>query len=356
MTPNRYVFLIVAALLFGPAAPGMCQGGPKKNILTPAEEKEIKGYTINLKQLLQRVKENIDRIKREFADREKEGRNVDRELMIRRYVEKGDELYRAGKFGEAQAEWEKALAISENPEMKEYIRKSVQRAVEEKKRLEKEDEERLKIRKEEELQRLDRIRAQVAPPPKETRPVKKEAPIALPQAPAPQGKPGKPFSLRETAPQETPAPVYEKAPRVSEADEIKKYEEAPPAEKKTEPVRQIEEQPAIAEETAKPAAEPQPEPILQEKPAPQEKYMPQQETAQEDISGFPVNKNILLIIIALLALVFWLILKIAGTRAVPPSKAAEGVVRQQTADSFEPRDLKKFLKRQYEDKDKDLFK
>lgn len=92
------------------------------------EKPDLRGYTYNLKRLLELAQENIRRVDEEIIQTEVRKRNEGREARIKESFEKGNQLYQGGKLREAKKEWENAVAISKDPEMKSYIRESDKQA------------------------------------------------------------------------------------------------------------------------------------------------------------------------------------------------------------------------------------
>ncbi|MFH1190228.1 MAG: hypothetical protein V1682_06010 [Candidatus Omnitrophota bacterium] len=96
-------------------------------------EKTLPSYNANLKKIIEEVERNIARIDGELKKREAVKRNEDREAEVREYFEAGNKLRDEGKFEEAKAEWEKALDITRDPEMRGYIKQSEAKARKEEK-------------------------------------------------------------------------------------------------------------------------------------------------------------------------------------------------------------------------------
>jgi hypothetical protein len=97
------------------------------NDLQIQEKPELRGYTCNLKRLLDQAKENIRKVDEEIKQSEIRKRNEAREAAIKEHFGKGNQLYRQKKLREAKEEWQKAEEISKDPEMKGYIKESQQR-------------------------------------------------------------------------------------------------------------------------------------------------------------------------------------------------------------------------------------
>lgn len=108
------------------------------------EKPAIKGYTYNLKRLLEQAQENVKKIDEEIKQAEIKKCNEEREAKVIEHFEKGNQLYQEGKLKEAKEEWQKALEVSQDPEMREYIKESEKRAREEELARKKEEQERQK--------------------------------------------------------------------------------------------------------------------------------------------------------------------------------------------------------------------
>ena len=107
---------------------------------TPA----TKGYRYNLKRVLGDIEENFKKADEKIEQAGIKKRNEEREAKIIEHFERGNTFYKEGKLKEAKKEWQKALVVSKDPEMKDYIRKSVKRANAEEAARKKEEREREK--------------------------------------------------------------------------------------------------------------------------------------------------------------------------------------------------------------------
>ncbi len=119
---------------------------------------EIKGYTYNIKQLLEEIEQNLQKVDDEIKEAEIRKRNEEREAKVIEYFERGNAFYKEGKLKEAKKEWQRALEISKDPEMKDYIREAEKRAREEelaRKKEEKERQRRLEAEQKEKERRLN---------------------------------------------------------------------------------------------------------------------------------------------------------------------------------------------------------
>ena len=92
------------------------------------EPKQDKGYTYNLKQLMEQTEKNIEKVDEKLKEQEIEKENQKRETEAREHFEKGNTLYEGGKLKEAKKEWQRALEITKDPQMKDYVRDSEKKA------------------------------------------------------------------------------------------------------------------------------------------------------------------------------------------------------------------------------------
>lgn len=102
-------------------------------------EKSVPSYNLSLKKLIEEAEKNIKKIDGDIKEREILKRNQEREDSAREHFEKGNRLYAEGKAEEAREEWQKSLDITKDPEMREYVRKSEERAWEEERARKKEE-------------------------------------------------------------------------------------------------------------------------------------------------------------------------------------------------------------------------
>ncbi|MFA6282133.1 MAG: hypothetical protein WCY05_06515, partial [Candidatus Omnitrophota bacterium] len=125
---------------------------------------KIKGYTQNLKRLIEQAEENLKKVNKEIKDEEVRQRNQERETKVREHFEKGNQLYEEGKLKEAKVEWEKAIEISKDPDMIEYIKEAGRKVTQEELILaqqEKEQKQKLELEQKEKA-RLEKEQAQAA--------------------------------------------------------------------------------------------------------------------------------------------------------------------------------------------------
>jgi tetratricopeptide (TPR) repeat protein len=128
---------------------------PVEDVFQFKETPKLRGYTYNLKNLIEVAEKNIKKVDNEIMQVEIRKRNEEREALIVAYFERGNQLYKEGKLKEAKQEWEQAVSISKDPEMKKYIAESGRRfklaKQEEKKRLEAEERELRRLLRYEEM-------------------------------------------------------------------------------------------------------------------------------------------------------------------------------------------------------------
>ncbi len=86
------------------------------------------GYTLSLKKLIKEAEENLKKVDAEIKRQEVQKQNLQREIKARRHFEKGNSLYELGKPKEALEEWQKALNLTDHPDMKRHIKESDRKA------------------------------------------------------------------------------------------------------------------------------------------------------------------------------------------------------------------------------------
>lgn len=113
-----FIFLLIPAFCF---AQEIEEPEKEKIEISPeAVEKKMSSHAFNLKQLIKEAEKNIKKVDTQI-------RNQEREVTVRQHFEKGNQLYQEGKLKEAKKEWQEALSITKDPEMKEYIRQAQRR-------------------------------------------------------------------------------------------------------------------------------------------------------------------------------------------------------------------------------------
>jgi tetratricopeptide (TPR) repeat protein len=87
-------------------------------------------YTYNLEELVEKAKQNIEKINEQLEEKQHKSKMKQKEELAREYFKEGQRLYEQGRLKEAKEKWQKVLELTENPEMKEFIKQTT--AVEEK--------------------------------------------------------------------------------------------------------------------------------------------------------------------------------------------------------------------------------
>ncbi|MCK4946873.1 MAG: hypothetical protein KAS46_00720, partial [Candidatus Aureabacteria bacterium] len=118
---------IVVVALFGCVPLNYAQEDLNKDDISFGKTK-TRNYTLNLKQLIKETEKNIKKVENEIEEGKINDRNRKREDEVKKHFEKGNILHKEGKLKEAKKEWQKALKISKDPEMKGYIKESAKRA------------------------------------------------------------------------------------------------------------------------------------------------------------------------------------------------------------------------------------
>lgn len=108
------------------------------------ERKAAEGYTLDLKDLINKSKKRISQVEDKLKEQAKMRRNDQREAKAREYYEKAQRLFDQEKYEAATELWEKAIRITEHEEMEGYVNKSVRRQRRKEKALKKEENRRVK--------------------------------------------------------------------------------------------------------------------------------------------------------------------------------------------------------------------
>jgi len=111
---------------------------------TLREKKAKEGYILNIKDLIDKSKNKIEKVNDKLKDQAKMRRNQQREEKAKEYYEKAMAFYDEGDYDAAQKLWEKAVRITENPEMDGYVRESSRKRKKKEKALEQAEKKRLK--------------------------------------------------------------------------------------------------------------------------------------------------------------------------------------------------------------------
>lgn len=177
-----FILILTVTILPGILSAVFAEDKPKDSILTPEEQKEIKGYSLNLKELLRHAENNVKKVDKELEGKKLDERNRRKELLIRELVENGNAFYKEGRLKKAEEEWGKALEISKDPDMKDYVRDSIKRAKAEELQRKKDEKTRL-LRVEEEREKTARMVRRLEEISREIEGSKKEAVKARAETP-----------------------------------------------------------------------------------------------------------------------------------------------------------------------------
>jgi len=108
------------------------------------EKRAKEGYTIDLQKLIKRSKRKIKTVDDKIKEQAKRRRNQQREAKAREYYNKAMLYTDEGKLKEAQILFQKAIRITEHPEMKDYLGESVRKSKKQEAAFQKEEARRLR--------------------------------------------------------------------------------------------------------------------------------------------------------------------------------------------------------------------
>ena len=94
-------------------------------------KEEMPSYSYDLKQLIREAEKNIKKAEEKIKEKAEYKEKQQREVRAREHFEKGNTLYKEGKYKKAKKEWQQALDITKDPSMQDYIKTSEQKAREE---------------------------------------------------------------------------------------------------------------------------------------------------------------------------------------------------------------------------------
>jgi len=119
---NNFI-LIISLILFLNSFLFAQEPNQKQKIeINPQEIEKIPAYKLSLKQLIQEAQKNIKKAEEKIKQQKFLEKNKAKELLVCQHFERGNLLYRQGKYEEAKKEWFEAIKITEDPAMKEYIK------------------------------------------------------------------------------------------------------------------------------------------------------------------------------------------------------------------------------------------
>ena len=102
------------------------------------DDKAPANYVYDLKLLIRKSKDNIKNVNEKIKAQAVQKRNQMREQKAREYYEQAQKLVEEGRFDDARQLYDKAIRITEHPEMKYYIKESAHRTKAQKAALSKE--------------------------------------------------------------------------------------------------------------------------------------------------------------------------------------------------------------------------
>ncbi len=148
-TPKILLSTLVLQLtlpVFLPSGPGSTAWAQELPTDDPSfkDRKVDEGFTLDLKELIERSRKKIEQVDDKLKDQARERRNQQREAKAREYFDKASDLYERGELDKARELWEKAIKITEHEEMEDYISQSVRRQRKQEKALRKAEKRRLK--------------------------------------------------------------------------------------------------------------------------------------------------------------------------------------------------------------------
>ncbi|MBF0522601.1 MAG: hypothetical protein HQL24_06040 [Candidatus Omnitrophica bacterium] len=123
------IFLCSLAFLFSrnsfsQSLPSEAPSSSTQEAETFKDQKSQEGYIVNLKDLINRSKKKIEEVNVKLEEQARRSRNQQREEKAREYYEQAMRLFKEGKLEQAQELWQKAIKITEHPEMKGYLSES----------------------------------------------------------------------------------------------------------------------------------------------------------------------------------------------------------------------------------------
>ncbi|MBF0386538.1 MAG: hypothetical protein HQL20_01620 [Candidatus Omnitrophica bacterium] len=121
------------------------------------EDKAQSNYVYDLKLLIQKSRENIKNVNEKIKDQAVQKRNQQRELKAREYFIQAQKLADEGRLEESRQLYEKAISITEHPEMKYFIKESEHRAKVQKAALSREESDQQRRAEDEEKTAFERV-------------------------------------------------------------------------------------------------------------------------------------------------------------------------------------------------------
>ena len=124
---------------------------------SPKASAEKSSYVYDLRSLIEKSKNNIQRVNDKIKEQAIYKRNLQREEKAREYYDRAMVLFEEGKINEARELFEKSVRITEHPEMKGYIKLSEKKFKSQEQAMRKEEHERLSLTVEQERERQKQV-------------------------------------------------------------------------------------------------------------------------------------------------------------------------------------------------------
>jgi TolA-binding protein len=128
MKQNRLAFLFICVAAFLACAEARAQATVDGQPSVLKEDKGQSNYVYDLKLLIKKSKDNIKGVNEKIKEQAVIKRNQQREQKAREYYEQALKLHAEGRLEEARQLFDKAIRITEHPEMKYYIKESERRS------------------------------------------------------------------------------------------------------------------------------------------------------------------------------------------------------------------------------------
>ena len=109
-----FTFITILVFLFSNTL--LAETDTKMPVKKESVEKNMPSYSLSLKQMIEQAKKNIKKVDDEIRVRGNEEK-------AREHFDKGNQLYKSGDLAGAKEEWEKALKLTDDPKMKNYIKR-----------------------------------------------------------------------------------------------------------------------------------------------------------------------------------------------------------------------------------------
>ena len=143
------IYIILSILLSIPFIPALVSADAEQQTeidqtASFKEQKMEEGFILDLKTLVEKSKKKIEKVDQKLKEQAMMRRNMQREEKARGYYQKALRLFEENKYDQARELWEKAITITEHPEMKDYIHLSVKKTKKKIKALDQAEQERIK--------------------------------------------------------------------------------------------------------------------------------------------------------------------------------------------------------------------